>query len=137
MPQTHDLKTWPEPFQAVLDGRKRFEYRENDRGYSVGDTLHLMEWRPDTGNFTGRDTRVLVTYLVGDGEYGIPVGFCVMGVDDCISRTQDAEDRPTYAVDPGLVRAFLKAAHDDPESRRLLGAIIGGAPLTEGAPCQT
>ena len=31
--KTHYLKTWPEPFAAILDGRKMFEVRVNDRGF--------------------------------------------------------------------------------------------------------
>jgi len=30
----HDLKTWPDPFQAVWDGKKLFELRlRDDPGY--------------------------------------------------------------------------------------------------------
>ena len=33
----HNLKAWPEFFDAVADGRKTFEVRRNDRGYREGD----------------------------------------------------------------------------------------------------
>lgn len=46
MTRVHHLKTWPEPFQAVIDGRKRHEVRVDDRGFAVGDVLTLKEWDP-------------------------------------------------------------------------------------------
>lgn len=46
VPEHHILKTWPESFAAVLSGAKRFEYRVDDRGYRVGDILHLREYVP-------------------------------------------------------------------------------------------
>lgn len=65
----HILKTWPEYFEAVLDERKRFEVREDDRGFAVGDTLALQEWNPETGEHTGRSIDVRVTYLVKGGPF--------------------------------------------------------------------
>ena len=46
MPKVHDLKTWPDSFQAVLDGTKTHELRPSDRDYEVGDVLHLQEFVP-------------------------------------------------------------------------------------------
>lgn len=40
----HFLKTLPEFFQAVIDGRKPFELREDDRGFKVGDRVILEEY---------------------------------------------------------------------------------------------
>ena len=40
----HDLKITPAYFQAVIEGRKTFEIRQNDRGYQAGDTVTLQEW---------------------------------------------------------------------------------------------
>ena len=70
---THSLKTWPEYFEAVVDGSKTFEVRDNDRGYRVGDTLLLKEWAPHKtavgGRYTGREVEVTVTYVLDDGQF--------------------------------------------------------------------
>jgi hypothetical protein len=43
----HDLKSWPDYFQAVVNGRKRFEVRRDDRSYKEGDIVMLREFIPD------------------------------------------------------------------------------------------
>lgn len=85
------LKTWPQQFQAVLERRKKFEYRKNDRGFLVGDVLQLWEWEPmawttgefdpDGGEYTGRGLLAIVTYMVVGPEFGVPEGYCVMSID--------------------------------------------------------
>jgi hypothetical protein len=74
----HDLKTWPRPFQAVLDGGKAFEFRKDDRGFAVGDTLWLREYDPAIEQYTGRETRIIVTYILHGGIHGLPKGYVVM-----------------------------------------------------------
>lgn len=71
----HELKTWPEPFQAVVDGVKTFDVRIDDRGYGVGDVLRLREWHggPAVTGYTGREHSVLVTYIYRGNRLGNPV----------------------------------------------------------------
>ena len=86
--RTHRLKCWPEPFQAIMDGRKCFEFRKNDRGFAVGDFLELVEWEPSPltksiglpeGGLTGRSLLARVTYVL-IGGYGVPDGYAVLSI---------------------------------------------------------
>lgn len=75
---THDLKCWTEPFNAVRSGKKKFEFRLNDRDYKVGDELILREWDPVKKFYTGQViTRKYITYLLTEG-FGLPKGYCIM-----------------------------------------------------------
>jgi hypothetical protein len=91
--RVHELKTWPEPFAAVLDGRKTYEIRVNDRDYRVGDVLRLREWDPTrvpckavgcttthVVGYTGRERRRVVTYMTPGGAWGLPEGLCVLAL---------------------------------------------------------
>lgn len=69
----HRIKCWPEFFDAIQRDLKRFEIRENDRGFKVGDVIDLQEWEPRTGRYTGRTQRVEVLYLTGWGQPGSQV----------------------------------------------------------------
>ena len=74
----HELKTWPEFFQAVKRGEKRHEVRDNDRDYRVGDVLLLREYEPLTGNYTGDELRVRVTWL---GTAFLPSPLVAMSIE--------------------------------------------------------
>lgn len=80
----HELKAWTDPFDGVWDGFKGHEVRKNDRPYNVGDVLLLREWNPPDAlgerGFTGREVRVLVTYLSAGGTWGLPADLCVMSI---------------------------------------------------------
>ncbi len=47
-------KTWPDLFEAVRKGEKRFDLRLNEFEVEKGDTLILEEWDPVTDKYTGR-----------------------------------------------------------------------------------
>ena len=49
----HVLKIWPSFFQEMIDGKKPFEVRKNDRDFRVGDVLKLLAYDPDLGYVDG------------------------------------------------------------------------------------
>lgn len=60
----HLVKSWPQFFQPMLDGRKKHDMRNmRDRNYKVNDTLVLKEYDPFKGEYTGRAARFLITYI--------------------------------------------------------------------------
>ncbi|MBI4709204.1 MAG: DUF3850 domain-containing protein [Candidatus Portnoybacteria bacterium] len=56
-------KIWPEYFDDVASGKKKYELRLNDFKVKEGDTLILEEWDPRTKKYTGRKTEKKVTYV--------------------------------------------------------------------------
>lgn len=97
----HELKTWPEPFAAVLAGAKRFEVRRDDRGFGVGDRLVLREFDPDAARYSGRVIVAEVPYLVRGPSWGIPEGIVIMSLD-----VQVCVDLGDF---PGAWEAFFEA----------------------------
>jgi len=60
----HHKKTWPNYFEDLVQGRKRFDIRLADFVVAVGDTIVFEEWDPKTGAFTGRKLEKKVSYRV-------------------------------------------------------------------------
>jgi len=77
----HELKTWPEPFKAVVSGRKTHEIRVGDRPFGVGDTLMLCEYDPRKREYTAMTCNVRVTYITLGGSFGLPDNLCVMSIE--------------------------------------------------------
>lgn len=74
----HEMKCWPEFFQPMLRGLKRFDLRRDDRpeGFQVGDELLEQEWDPTLNDkfipfepkgYTGRECLVRVDYIMPTG----------------------------------------------------------------------
>lgn len=78
-PTVHQLKTWPEHFDAVASGLKTFEIRKDDRGFEVGNILNLNEFDPRTMAYTGRMLVALVTYKLA-GLDGLDPDYCLLGI---------------------------------------------------------
>lgn len=61
--QVHELKILPEYFQAVADGKKKAEFRVNDRDFQHGDLIILNEWDSASNRFTGRKKSAVITHI--------------------------------------------------------------------------
>lgn len=61
----HDLKILPSFYEDVIQHRKTFEVRKNDRPYAVGDFLILREYTPDRG-YSGRAVKAPIVYILND-----------------------------------------------------------------------
>ncbi len=79
-PIEHELKAWIVPFTAMWDNKKNFEFRKKDRDFRVGDTLLIKETWPGGCQYTGRECRQLITFILKEGEFGVPPGYVVMAL---------------------------------------------------------
>ena len=57
-------KAWPEIFELMASGKKRFDLRVADFDIKEGDTLILEEWNPETKQYTGRKIEKVVDYIL-------------------------------------------------------------------------
>lgn len=76
--KVHELKILPEYFVAVLEGKKTFELRKNDRDYKVGDTLKLKEF--DGEKYTQNVTYRTIAYIFKGGQYGLDNDYVILGI---------------------------------------------------------
>ena len=63
----HNLKIEQKHYRDITKGKKRFEIRYKDRNYKEDDILNLREW--DGKNYTGREAKAQVTYILDDSKY--------------------------------------------------------------------
>lgn len=134
----HDLKTWPEFFQAIVENRKPFDYRLNDRDFKVDDVLHLREYvppadEPSGGYYTGRALRKRVTYILDD-KLGPTMreGFVVMGLG-LVHVGPDLEPQPWIPMnDPHDIKVVGKTLEELGEATAALARmLIQGAKGTD------
>ena len=119
--KTHELKCWPEFFDAVQNWEKLFEIRHNDCEFKVGDILWLREWSHST-NYTGREVRRGVSYIT-DFPAGLVDGYVCMGL-----QTGPSGD-PVHAENCNTNR--LRSNEPD-----ALACNCGAEPGGEGTACQ-
>ena len=79
--RVHQLKCRQEYFRQIVNKKKKFEVRKNDRDFKVGQVLELYEV-DDRTRPTGLKTSVLITYMMSDDMHpGINIGYCVLGIE--------------------------------------------------------
>jgi len=100
----HDLKLNSEFYQDVLNRRKTFEVRINDKNFQVRDILTLREFIPclncngtgrvedhtdfvdcivcneSHGEYTGNECYASIEYILQGGQFGIAKEYCVMSI---------------------------------------------------------
>ena len=87
MAQTHELKCWPEFYEAIVGQSKTFDLRKNDRGFAVGDDIILREWEPNghfyTGNFISRRISYILEHRPDAGcaaTFGLREGYVILSL---------------------------------------------------------
>ncbi len=83
----HTLKCWPEYFDAIECGDKKFDIRKDDRGFQRGDFVHLQRTSEDNKYKVDYDLRGAVKhslsrqikYILTGGQFGIEAGYVILG----------------------------------------------------------
>lgn len=104
----HELKTWPEYYEAIIRGDKTFEVRVDDRGYEVGDVLALHEW-DRVREYSGRACEVTVRYVLRDPKFGVSPGYVVMGITAPAEAVERRQILLTRVLDGAAVVALWGA----------------------------
>ena len=76
----HELKVDREYFIPIVQGKKTFEVRKNDRDFQLGDFLALNETHD--GKYTGDAVLAVVQYIL-DTPVFCKDGFVIMGIKPC------------------------------------------------------
>lgn len=81
------LKSWPEFFDKIIEGRKTHDIRRcDDRHFEVGDLLVLQEFDNQAKIYTGREVEVEVTYITSDSHpcalspMALTRNFCILSI---------------------------------------------------------
>ena len=135
----HELKIWPNYFADVARETKNFEFRRNDRGFSVGDTLLFREWDPETREYTGRQLWRRVRYIQEKVDGLDPTGYCIMAIVPALPSREELgtmNDRSDYVR--GLVQGYALGWRDCRraynQERTLLDAVDGDGLGVPGDP---
>ena len=72
-------------YRAILDGKKKFDVRRDDRGFQTGDYVKLEHYEPGQGYVCDPDDNTpysfekKIEYILTGGQFGIEPGYVVLG----------------------------------------------------------
>lgn len=78
--RVHEVKCWPQYYEAAVMGHKPFELRKNDRDYRIRDHLVLCAWDPMTQEFIGPRATFEITYILAGDGFVLGPDMCVLGI---------------------------------------------------------
>ena len=81
-------KTWPDYFEKLLSGEKKFDCRIADFEVNTGDVVIFEEYDPSTQSYSGRKIEKIVTYVGKTREWDFfkpedieKFGYVIMSLD--------------------------------------------------------
>lgn len=77
--KTHELKINQQYLKLIIDGRKNWEVRKNDRNFKEGETIIVKEYLPETNSYTGREAEGTILYVFSTNEMLKP-GYVILSV---------------------------------------------------------
>jgi len=94
----HEVKICPQFYEAIRLGLKTHYLRKSsDREYKVNDILNLQEFDNKRCEYTGRQQRVLVTYVTSSAspcaysEEGLDNQLCILSICLVDTNTNDCQ----------------------------------------------
>ena len=79
----HHLKTWPEHYIFLENGRKNFSLRKNDRGFKDLDYCIEWEYIPDQKVFTGKSIIYQIHHVLDNSQHGLENNYCILSFPSC------------------------------------------------------
>jgi len=80
---THKLKVHPQFWMPLVEGKKLFELRRNDRNFKVADYVDLRRYDPSSIGFTGEGLSRQITYVLHPEDCpGLEPGYVILGLSN-------------------------------------------------------
>lgn len=85
-PKVHDLKVDHKHWQSYLDGSRTATIRVNDRGFEVGDYLHLRELKSINDEGSCPVVKKVITHILFAHECSfLPRNYCLLSFKDLVA----------------------------------------------------